>query len=907
MARGTIGVLAPLLGGFYYGGLLRGIATAAAAADLDVLAIQTLPAGRTHAEYAAPPEFDLGLAADHILGYVCVAQGIPLAQEQVLRRAGRPVVQISGDADPTACRVVPDNASGVREAVLHLLEHGHRRIGWLGNLVQPDLRARHQAYVDMLRENGIEPEEDWLLHAPDNLAPGGRAVAQRLVAEGRLGGHDDLTALLCGTDLNAFGLLDELALHGVEVPRDLAVVGFDDVADAGKRTPSLASVSLEFDALGQAAAELLLAQAEGRGAAGTRAVPTRLVPRESCGCASPGQLSESRPDPLAVPLAAPQAPQDVLEEVLLRLVGGLPGQRPLARRAALLAHTAISTAGQGRDGRTPELLDAFGELLLRSRDQECTGELVLAARAHATRLGLPGPAGGAQLDVLATALWRALARAGRQQAHRDFHQVRELLTSQYAVSGDLLQSGVVEPRSLSWLGRTPAQAGCFAVTTDRAREGLSVVGAAAAAPDLLVEGVYLADRGTPGQAPGTPAPRATFPPRDLLDRADTHEGVLVFVVPVPVPEGRTAYLAITGRIETQVTTGQESVNQWGALLSVALQHEQTLQRLRASEERYAVAAEAANDGLWDWDVEAGTMYVSSRWGALLGDEAAGEVVTPGHWLRRVHPDDRPRVDAAVSAALDVDCGVLEVEHRLRTGGDHWRRMLARALRVDDGRSGRVRLVGSLTDIEERKLLEDRLRRDALYDSLTGLGNRILFLDRLTAAVREQPTSALLFLDLDGFKPVNDRLGHAAGDRLLVEVAGRISAQLRSVDVAARLGGDEFAVLLTGGDGTPRAAQHVAARLIAAIAAPVDVDGTQVSVTASIGIVGSLTAYGERSAEDGADAAVRDADAAMYAAKASGKSRAVTAAAPTGAAPGRAAALSTGRAGAALQQGRSGAA
>jgi len=160
--------------------------------------------------------------------------------------------------------------------------------------------------------------------------------------------------------------------------------------------------------------------------------------------------------------------------------------------------------------------------------------------------------------------------------------------------------------------------------------------------------------------------------------------------------------------------------------------------------------------------------------------------------------------------------------------------------------------------------EAKLSHQALHDPLTGLPNRTLFLDRLRTALgqRSDPKVAVLFVDLDGFKPVNDTLGHEAGDLLLVETARRIRGVLRGNDTAARLGGDEFAIICRDASGAPDAT-HLAKRLIAALRAPVKLGEREVCVTASIGIA----------THDGpADALLRDSDVAMYCAKAEGKAR-----------------------------------
>ena len=176
----------------------------------------------------------------------------------------------------------------------------------------------------------------------------------------------------------------------------------------------------------------------------------------------------------------------------------------------------------------------------------------------------------------------------------------------------------------------------------------------------------------------------------------------------------------------------------------------------------------------------------------------------------------------------------------------------------------MRIVGSIHDSEPRKQLEELLRQGALYDEVTGLPNRKLFLERLDFAITDAraPTQlryAVVFLDLDGFKLVNDSLGHLAGDRLLTQIGQRLRNGLRPADVAARFGGDEFAVLLHNIQ--PNAIYPIVARMQASLATSIDVDGHAVAVTASVGITTSDVGY--TNAED----VLRDADIAMYHAKA----------------------------------------
>ena len=292
--------------------------------------------------------------------------------------------------------------------------------------------------------------------------------------------------------------------------------------------------------------------------------------------------------------------------------------------------------------------------------------------------------------------------------------------------------------------------------------------------------------------------------------------------------------------------------------------------LRQSEERYALAALAANDGLWDWDLVRDRCDFSPRWRAMLGLESTALLPVAREWLDRVHPDDAPRLRAELETHLAGGSPRLESEHRLRHADGSWRWMLVRAVALRERGSRASRLAGSMTDISARKRAEEELRRAAMHDALTGLVNRAYFLeslDRAVARVQRRPdqTIALLFLDLDRFKQINDSLGHLAGDRLLTNIARRLQGCVRPGDVLARLGGDEFAVLLDDLK-DPADAVRIAERMQEVLRTPLTNDSSEIVVTASIGV-----AFGGAELE-GHEELLRDADLAMYRAKASGKAR-----------------------------------
>ncbi len=297
-----------------------------------------------------------------------------------------------------------------------------------------------------------------------------------------------------------------------------------------------------------------------------------------------------------------------------------------------------------------------------------------------------------------------------------------------------------------------------------------------------------------------------------------------------------------------------------------------IERTRRDSERYEIAAQGSGDGLFDWDLRTDRVSYSGPFAQLLGYAAHELGNSPGEWFARVHPDDLPDLRAAIDAHLGGEGERFANEHRVRRRDGSWRWVLARgmAARVD-GRS--TRLCGWLSDIQDRKRSEDQLRHHAFHDALTGLPNRALFMDRLTHALaraRRNPNHhfAIVLLDLDRFKLVNDSLGHVAGDELLVSLGQRLESCLRPGDTVARLGGDEFMLLLENVSGLEDA-RGVAERVQRALALPLPLSGHDVIASASIGI-----AVGDGSITD-AHELLRDADTAMYEAKARGSGQLVS--------------------------------
>ncbi len=293
--------------------------------------------------------------------------------------------------------------------------------------------------------------------------------------------------------------------------------------------------------------------------------------------------------------------------------------------------------------------------------------------------------------------------------------------------------------------------------------------------------------------------------------------------------------------------------------------------LRESEERFRRAMDATHDGIWDLNTEDDSGYFSPSYYRLLGYEPGNFDMVAGSWISRIHPDDAARVIKANQDCIDNKTESFDAEYRMLAKDGSWKWIRGRGKAFSRNASGRaLRMVGTHIDITEHKEAEIQINFLAYHDQLTGLPNRTLFFDRFSQAAifakRTEKQIALLFLDLDGFKPINDQYGHEAGDVVLSAVADRLLASVRGIDTVARLGGDEFAVLL-GQLESPQEAGLVAAKLVTAVAQKIDlINDGQVAVSASIGIT-MCPADGSE-----LDVLLGKADAAMYQSKERGGNR-----------------------------------
>lgn len=340
-----------------------------------------------------------------------------------------------------------------------------------------------------------------------------------------------------------------------------------------------------------------------------------------------------------------------------------------------------------------------------------------------------------------------------------------------------------------------------------------------------------------------------------------------------VPVGWTVHRKDGSLVHVQAVSGKTTWEGRPALELVVrdvTEDRRVEENLRLMSERLKLAIEGTGEGIWDWDLVHNRHTFSTELKKILGYAEYEDPGSQMDWRNLTHPEDVERVSQAISACLRDETPVYQCEYRLRARNGRWKWVLSRGVVVSrDDRGEPLLMTGMILDITAKKESDELIWRHANLDALTGLPNRRYFREQLDAEVRKAARTgsknALLFLDLDGFKQVNDLYGHDAGDLLLVEAGHRVQRCVRGTDIVARLGGDEFTVLITGLD-TENHIEPVCRKILDSLAQPFRLGNDFAFVSASIGI--ALSPMDARSSEE----LLRMADKAMYAAKAGGKNQ-----------------------------------
>jgi len=543
-------VLTPSIGGYWFGELLAGFTREIAGAGVRPVLVQTLDAGTRSGEVGEPGaagDFATPIAWSEVDAVVSIASAVGASYLQKLHDAGKPVVLMSADmADFDAPVVLPANRGGTFAAVEHLIGHGHTRIGFVGNLAQPDVRGRYAGYLQALETHDLSADPALVFAAHNNARAGGVRAARAL-----LDSPLRPTAVMVATDRNAIGLMRTLTDAGVTIPADIAVVGFDNIEADAFTVPTLSSVDQRFDECGALAGRLVLAALRGETVEYTTYTPKPgvLALRDSCGCSTEpigaeiglSELQDILCGALLTGHVAADSPVRAAVEATVREVDTLLGkgdQVTTSQIEALVASLRGLTPRLDVLRRITFVMAEYVQYSFRTTPWRCSGGTAFAGPAQMT-----------------AALWQLQAGALLQHAEA----ADGVLDGQFVVEADLLDISNVDPRHLGWLASTQVHAGVLALWEDDSSSGrLRIAGTydpAGVLPDLV----------------GTVTAPERFPPTALIEAAQTAAHGECIVVPVSTTERDWGVLAVVGDIGTAYI--RKAYQHWAALLCASLESE----------------------------------------------------------------------------------------------------------------------------------------------------------------------------------------------------------------------------------------------------------------------------------------------------------------------------------------------
>lgn len=555
-------VLTPSLSGDFFGDVLSGVTREVVGAHGRVVIVETLVVHTVRDEAGDQSDFAMPIAwtaANSAISVTTAADGTYLNR---LRDAGKPVVLLSSTQVEgfDAPQVRPDNRAGMAAVVEHLIAHGHTRIGFVGNMAQRDIAERYEAYCDMLRRHGMDVDPALKFETPENAESGGRWAAVSVLRS-----SPRPTALAVATDRNAVGVMRALQAAGLNVPNDIALASFDNVAGGTFSTPPLTTVEARFDEVGAIAGRIALQQIRGEAVPNETAYPhsVMFITRGSCGCS----IKALQQDGLS------SADEDGVAD---RLRGALLRDMRLG---------AGGSAGGGRHAAVEDVVRESAQLLILGNDAPAERIEALTVRlqnlelgpgalrrfADALTIGVNRHTEGSDTNAmastasgrLAAAVWKAQAGAALFQAERSAAAIAE----QYVVDAGLLDPSGRDPRDLHWLATTHVKAAALALWDGEPENN-----------QLTVVGDF--SRGQSLGLVGTSLRTEDFPPRSLIQQGDPASREVTVVVPVSARDKNWGLLAVVAKIDA--VTARETYRHWAALLAPALESQRRQEEVRRS-------------------------------------------------------------------------------------------------------------------------------------------------------------------------------------------------------------------------------------------------------------------------------------------------------------------------------------
>jgi DNA-binding LacI/PurR family transcriptional regulator/anti-anti-sigma regulatory factor len=564
--RKAIGVLASQLSGAYFGTLLAGIHAVTRRHDPRLIAIQ-----------AAPHELVRSrLAMDQVDGWIVINSREGL---ELLANSGLPIVTIGAQAPGGDIPAVfPDNFGGMRSAVSHVLEHGHTRIAFVGDLANNDIRQRYDGYQAALAERGLVLDPALVFPAAGSYEEAGASALRQLHQAGL-----SCTALVGATDETAIGALSAAQALGYRVPDDLAIVGFDDIILAHSATPPLTTIRVPIRTLGTTAAELLLAQLEGRSAArGITYVATALIARRSCGC------SNTILTPAAAEGSGDQSWQEALAGQLAQLAHyPLPVDPAVALGdiwpgGSMLIDALVAALDNTSEANLEALYTAWKQFVALNESIEAMFAILgLLERVGARQLVVEShdPGAPARLEALFAHARLEMLRARLSPESEGLRSYSTLVQQTYVISKTLLTAERGGAQRLDWLSQTPMSWACLGLWDSPDNRGR---------PALTFVGSYSRDNRDGYPAPiGQRYAGPQFPPADLLPGAVRETGAeIVIVLPIKTAAHDWGALALAGPIQYLHSCGNyDALTAIATLLGAALEREQLEQTLQRAYER----------------------------------------------------------------------------------------------------------------------------------------------------------------------------------------------------------------------------------------------------------------------------------------------------------------------------------